>query len=84
LAVRAPRFQLEHLTLLHHHRTSSIDDRIEESQPEDTRGDDHLSQREGVKPLQGVAGPSAKARPNFSRNYRWSSHREIACGRYLS
>jgi hypothetical protein len=46
LAVRALRFQLEHLTLLHHHRTSSIDDRIEESQPQDTRGDDHLSQRE--------------------------------------
>jgi hypothetical protein len=49
LAVRAPRLQLEHLALLHHHRTSSIDNEIEESEPQRARPDDHLSQREGVR-----------------------------------
>src|SRR6266545_4375410 len=45
---RALRLQLEHLTLLHHHRTSSIDNEIEESEAERARPDDHLSQTEVV------------------------------------
>jgi hypothetical protein len=46
LPIRAPRLQLEHLTLLDHLGTSSIDNEIEEShlRPDD----DHLSDREGV------------------------------------
>src|SRR5215216_3747736 len=45
LPIRAPRLQLEHLTLLDHRVTSSIDNGIEESHPS---RDDHPPQREGV------------------------------------
>ena len=41
LPIRALRLQLEHLTLLDHFGTSSIDNEIEESHPR--RDDDHLS-----------------------------------------
>src|SRR5215218_5203753 len=46
LPVRAPRLQLEHLTLLDHLGTSSIDNEIEESHPRPD--DDYLSHAEGV------------------------------------
>jgi hypothetical protein len=41
LPIRAPRLQLEHLTLLDHLGTSSIDNETEESHPR--HDDDHLS-----------------------------------------
>jgi hypothetical protein len=41
LPIRALRLELEHLTLLDHLGTSSIDNEIEESHP--CRDDDHLS-----------------------------------------
>jgi hypothetical protein len=46
LPIRTLRLQLEHLTLLNHVRTSSIDNEIEESHPR--RDDDHPAQTEGV------------------------------------
>ena len=47
LPIRALRLQLEHLTLLSHLGTSSIDNEIEESHRR--RDDDHLAQTAGVK-----------------------------------
>jgi hypothetical protein len=46
--VRAGRLQLEHLTLLDHRVTSSIDNEIEESHP--SRDDDHPSDDRESKP----------------------------------
>jgi hypothetical protein len=46
LPIRAPRLQLEHLTLLDHLETSSIDDQIEESHP--CSDHDHPARAEGV------------------------------------
>jgi hypothetical protein len=45
-AIRACRLQLEHLTLLDHLGTSSIDNQIEESHP--SRNGDHLARTEAV------------------------------------
>jgi hypothetical protein len=44
--VASTRLQLEHLTLLDHLGTSSIDNEIEESHPR--RDDDHLAHQEVV------------------------------------
>jgi hypothetical protein len=46
LPIRAPRLQLEHLTLLDHLGTPSIDNQIEESHLR--RDDDHHSHTEGI------------------------------------
>jgi hypothetical protein len=46
--MRAPRLQLEHLTLLDHRVTSSIYNEIEESHPR--RDDDHPSRAEVIRP----------------------------------
>ena len=53
--VRGPRLQLEHLTLLNHRRTFSIDNRIEESHPR-SDDDDHPFRREVVEGRSQVHG----------------------------
>src|SRR5215213_2163141 len=54
LPIRARRLQLEHLALLDHLGTSSIDNEIEESHPR--RDDDHPSQQEGVNRTDRLGG----------------------------